>query len=484
MEDTGTLPPQCLNLRVHSSILLGSCSGNEILLPKRLVFRNTKNNQNKFSNSEADNSFVQDGHVFTVEESLENNHVYVSVDKEIPTTGQKEVDSKARISRFDIRTSSAQERILVQQSIDGIDELGRRARARSEQQRMNRKGIKVIEGTSLLVEQEQKEAKLRAVSTKTNSATKKQRIRKRSGIQQSSSSKLARKSNQSFWIPDISGIPIPPKGNKSSYVQLHGLPFGSTLETVRRFFTGLVPQQVLVILSNRAHIVEIDATSYDDLSSFGLQGMVYTNRDVRVLVKFSSISEAGLATDRSGETIASKHINGQKPTQELVYGGSETFTIGVTNISKKLALLLSKLSFDAISGVPLHVCLSDVESKVHPKAREILWTNAERADLLSLDGERSNPSLLIETKEIEDSKVIETKLLSFTDYKRHSIYHNQLLRIHDDLAVSIQNDKSDVEAFARDDAVAQLTANACTVIEIELDRVDDLLHQDRISRFI
>ncbi len=481
MEDTCTLPPQCLNLRVQSSILLGSSSENEILLPRRLVFRKT------FTDSEGNNSFVQDGHVFTVEESLENNHVYVSVDKEIPNTGhdaKKEIDSQARLNRFDIRTSSAKERILIQQSIGGIDELGRRARARSEQQRLNRKGIKVIEGTSLLVEQEQREAKLRAVSAKANIATKRQRVKKRSGTQQSSSTKLARKLNQSLWIPDISGIPIPPKGNQSIYVQLHGLPFGSTLETVRRFFTGLVPQRVLVVLSNRVHIAQIDATSYGDLSSFGLRGMVYTNRDVRVLVKFGSISEAGLATDRSGETIASKHIYGQKPTKELVYGGSESFTIGVTNISKELALLLSKLSFDAISGVPLHVCLADVESRVHPKVREILWRSAERAHLSSLDGEKRNVDLLIETKEKIGTEVIQTNHLSFADYKRYSIYHNQLLRIRDNLAASIRSDKSNVEAFARHDAVSQVTANACAVIESELDRVDGLLYQDRMSRFI
>ena len=470
-----TVPPQCLNLRVHSSILLGSSSENEIRLPRGIIFRKTKSNRKL----EGDDNNIQDGRVFTVEENTGTIHAYMSVDKdEIPAQANEaknKIDNTTISSRrFDILTSSSQERILIQPSmLDGIDELGRRARARSEQQRLNRKAIKVIEGTSLIVEQEQqKQARLRAtISSKPNGGTKRQRSRNKNEIQQSS--KLSRKSNPSLWSPDISKIPIPRKENQSVYVQLHGLPIGSTFETVRRFFTGLDPERILVVLSNRAHISELDAASYDDLSSFGLGGIIYTNRDVRILAKFGSVSEAGLAADRSGETIASKHIHAQNSHRQ------DSFVIGVTKISKEIALLLSKLSFDALPGAPFHACLLDVEAKLHPKVRQILWASAEKVCRITLKGETKTANLLINSKDNE------AKPLTFTDYKRHSIHHNYLLGIHDDLAASIiQIDAIDTEDSVPVDAVTRLTSNACTVIDLDMDRIDGLLHQYRISRLI
>ncbi len=464
-------PPQCLNLRVHSSILLDSSSENEILLPRGIVFRKTRSNRKLEGN---DNN-VHDGRVFTVEENAGTIHAYMSVDNEVPAQANEaknEIDNKTISSRFDILTSSSQERILIQSSmIDGIDELGRRARARSEQQRLNRKGIKMIEGTSLIIEQEQqKQARLRAtISSKPNGGTKRQRTRNKNEIQQSS--KISRKSNPSLWSPDISKIPMPHKENQSVYVQLHGLPIGSTFETVRRFFTGLDPERILVVLTNRAHVSELDAASYDDLSSFGLEGIIYTNMDVRVLVKFGSVSEAGLAADRSGETIASKHIHAQNSLQQ------DSFVIGVTKISKAIALLLSKLSFDALPGVPFHACLLDVEAKLRPKVREILWASAEKVCRINLEGKTKTANILINSKDNE------AKPLTFADYKRHSIHHNDLLGIHDDLAASIiQNDAIDMEDSVPVDAVTSLTSNACTVIDLELDRIDGLLHQYRISK--
>ena len=96
---------------------------------------------------------------------------------------------------------------------------------------------------------------------------------------------------------------------------------------------------------------------------------------------------------------------------------------------------------------------------------------------MTLKGETKTANLLINSKDNE------AKPLTFTDYKRHSIHHNYLLGIHDDLAASIiQIDAIDTEDSVPVDAVTRLTSNACTVIDLDMDRIDGLLHQYRIFK--
>lgn len=474
-----SLPPQCLKLRIHSSILFGSSSDDEIRLPSDIVFRSAKDD---FTNLDGNDNNSHDGRLFTVEENTGVSHVFVSADNHNSNQGdsKKTVDDKNSSDSFDFLTSSAPDRILVQPSIDGIDELGRRARARSEQQRQNRKGIKIIEDTSLIAEQARKEAKLKVTPTNTNSNKKRRRQKHRQQTQQFSSTNVARKTNYQVWTPDISRIPKPSKGTQSTYIQLHGLPTGSTFETVRRFFTGLIPHRILVVLSNRAQIPELDASSYEDLSLYDLQDIIYTNIDVRVLVKFDSTISAGLAVDRSGESISSQ----RQSHQGVADNRQDSFSIGVTKISKELALSLSKLSFDALPGVPFHDCLSGVESKLHPKVREILWTRAAKACRVPLDGEIKKANLLIETVNCEDNSTDKIILLTFAEYKRHSIRYNRLLGIQEDLTTSIPSEKPGIEASISSDPVIRLTTHACTIIDHELDRIDILLYQYRVSRFV
>lgn len=391
--------------------------------------------------------------------------------------------------------SSTGERDAIKPSIGKIEEFGRRARARSEQQRQNRKAIKVIEGSSLIAEQERKETKSRAFSSNINSGIERKRQKRRSKTHQSFSTKVARKTDKLLWTPDISEIPIPSKDNQSPYVLLHGLPIGSTFETVRKFFTGLIPERILVVLTNRAYVSKLDSSSYDDLRSLGLDDLVYSNRDVRVLVKFDSVAAAGLAADRSGETVSSKHIScytfkdsnreeGEKTQRGDADHLQDSFSIGVTNVSKEMAFSLSKLSFDAFPGVPFHDCLSDVESKLHPKVREILWTSAEKACQVSVDGQIKNANILIQAVGKGDSGTDTTKLFAFAEYKKHSIHYNHLLRMHEDLMSSILSEQSDSEACNSMDPLQRLTAHACMVIDHEMDRIDSLLYQYRASRFL
>jgi hypothetical protein len=402
-------------------------------------------------------------------------------------------------SRFELAASSASERIVKQPTIGNIEEYGRRARARSEQQRQNRKGIKLIKDSPLLVEQERQQPKHVFSPSNDNSAKKSQRQKRRNQTQQLLSSKTSRKTRQLVWTPDTSQIPRPPIDVQSTYIQLHGLPVGSTYETIRKFFIGLIPERVLVVLSNRIHISALDSFSYDDLASKNLQKLVYTNMDLRVLVKFDSVSAAGLAADRSGEIVPSKQVsNGvfedssrqdvEKSHRQARDYPRDGFSLGVTTLSKEIAYSLSKLSIDALAGVPLHDCLSDVESKLNPRVRQILWKNAGKTCQFAVDNEIKNSDLLIaadgrEDKNTNDKNMDEMNLLTFDEYKLFSFYYNRLLRVQEDLMTSIQNENSDSNPVVSVDPVVRLTAHAFMVVENEMDRVDRLLYQYRASKF-
>lgn len=495
--------PQCLTLRVHCSILLLAEDANhksgdiDITLPSGVVFGSSERNGNELIKFEGNNS--HDGRVRTREENAVMSHVFVMADNESPIQSgiKMKLEQKNFGSRLDFLTSSATERIVVEPATDQVQDYGRRARARSEKQRQNRSGIKVIDASPLMIEQGKTETKKRSSSVKTDVGKKKQRRQHNNQTQLNFSTHVSRKTGQSFCTPDISQMLILPKDIQSSYIQLHGIPIGCTFENIRKFFTGLIPERILVLLSNRVYIPSLDSSSYDNLSSSNLQNLVHANNDVRVLVKFDSVSAAGLAADRSGETISSKdvsrlrfkcsdHQDGEKPHDfgEVATHLNDTFSIGVTKMSKYMASSLSRLSFDALPGVPLHDCVSDVESKLNPKVREILWASVEKAFQVTLESEIKSANFLIEAASCEDNTLDEMNLITLAEYKKHSIHYNRLLRVQEDLMTSMQHEKEHTNAVASIDPIARLTANAFMVIEDEINRIDSLLYQYRASRFL
>eukprot|EP00536_Pseudo-nitzschia_multiseries_P008183 jgi/Psemu1/305541/fgenesh1_kg.203_\ len=257
---------------------------------------------------------------------------------------------------------------------------------------------------------------------------------------------------------------------QSPYVQLHGLPVGSTLQIVRKFFAGLVPERILVLLGNRRDIWELDAS------------------DVRVLVKFNSVSASRLAVERSGETILSKHLNiDGGPIRRQRIAAEELpdeFSIGVTQVSKELSSCLSKLSIDATPGIPFDECLFRVESKLDPIIRGILWSSTAKECRVAVDSKIQRCKIFMEKDDgaDDDTTVNEQDFLSFAGYRNHAKHHNRLLRIYEDLIGSIPIDGS-ADATQSSDPLVRLTAHACSVLEDEMDRIDMVLHQYRVSRF-
>ena len=110
-------------------------------------------------------------------------------------------------------------------------------------------------------------------------------------------------------------------------MKLHGLPIECTVEHIKKFFSGLHPERVLILLSNQITVPELDAAS---------RPKDHRGEDfLRVFVKFDSAPTAVLASERSGETI-SFHADGDLSERK-------TFSIGVTQVRKDIAVSISTL---------------------------------------------------------------------------------------------------------------------------------------------
>lgn len=514
-----TLHPPCLSLRIHSSVLLhtedarpSNNDENEIFLPNDIVLQSTEHQECadknlKGNTRKRNSSSVHGSHVCTSEEVGGTGHLFVMTQKQQQQHHDRGKGHTTTTRQFDyLASSNARQTIVVQPAGDQLKDYGRRARARLQQQRDNRKEIKVID-SSCLVDQIEKQRSKKGKPSKTivansssnrNSVGMKKRPRQQHHshqIQQLNAvTKVARNNNKTgkLWIPDTSQIPIPSKDNQSKYVQLHFLPVGTTYEIIRKFFTGLIPQRIMVLLSNRIDISALDTSSYYDVP-YNLQELVYTNKDLRIIVKFDSISEAGLAVDRSGETIFSKQLEMKdKKIKNRVDIRPDAFSIGVTKISKDLASSLSKLSIDAIPGIPLHDCLLKVESKLKPLIREIIWTNTQQECNVVVDKKIKSAKLHLPLTQVgcdddereEDSRSsrnMTNNLLTLSRYQKYANHYNRLLTIHHDLLMTVPPTKYD-EAITSIDPIVRLTAQACSVLDNEMDRIDIFLYQVRTIR--
>jgi len=495
-----TLYPRFLSLRIHSSILqsteeneasIASSGENDILLlPDDVVFGSLSEQiGDETTKLQSTDKTANDAPIYTREESVGGSHVFLMDER---MCREQASDDGASNNRFDFVASIAYpQRIVVQPSTDKIKELGRRARARKEQERQNRKGIKIFDDSALVAEQIQQQEKKSMslsksnanISSLTTTGTKKRQPQqtRRSSQAQLRAAKAKRKLDKLVWRPDLSQIEVPFEDEQSSYVRLHGLPVGSNFELVRKFFTGLVPERILLLLSNRREMWESDA-SYDDLPSYNLRGAIYTNDEVRVVVKFDSVSAARLAVERSGETILSKHLV-KHNRRGIIRDLPDEFSIGVTHVSKELSSHLSRLSIDAVPGVPFDACLRNVESELDPIVRGTLWSSARRACSIRVDNEIKRCNIFMDKDDnLDDCTSNEMDFLSFAGYQKNAKHHNRLLRIYEDLIGSITINGPD-DATISSDPLVRLTAQACSVLEDEMDRIDIVLHQYRTSRF-
>ena len=161
------------------------------------------------------------------------------------------------------------------------------------------------------------------------------------------STRVARANQASVQPPSAPSAAL----EKSSVVRLEGLPKGGfTFELIRRFFSGLTPDRIVILPSFDVAIQEL--------------GESRASED-RILVRFPSSRIALVASQRSKEYI-------------LLVGG-EKVVITVSIIPKAIGNhLLQNLGIDAMPGESLRKRRQITESNSLPSILNLLWTLAVR----------------------------------------------------------------------------------------------------------
>jgi len=100
------------------------------------------------------------------------------------------------------------------------------------------------------------------------------------------------------WYPEVASFEKYIGDERSSLVRLHGLPMGCKPEAIRRFFSTLNPERVIVLLSMDRELMAWDAPIDASATTTPRHASTF-----RVHVKFPSAPLANLATDRTGEIL-------------------------------------------------------------------------------------------------------------------------------------------------------------------------------------
>lgn len=229
--------------------------------------------------------------------------------------------------------TSKNEEKSTKDSDDQLKEVGQRVKERFEQEKKKRSEIKVLDYLPETSSRHTKTIQRKKAPPQPHAQSQPKATVSSSGKRKwlSSSSttthrnKLSLTNNTTDWRPDISNI-IQPKSNNnqdghhhhqqhlqpSAWVVLHGLPKTSTPNDVRRFFSGLEPQIICVLLSNNVCMDRILDPSNkhqyprSSSSSFLIDDSLNHAPPLataRVVVKFESSRVAILATERSGEFL-------------------------------------------------------------------------------------------------------------------------------------------------------------------------------------
>lgn len=209
----------------------------------------------------------------------------------------------------------------------GVKDLGRRARERLQEERAKRREIVRLDTNEPLP----------VVATPHHrSAPKRKRARTRS--KPPATLQEETQENIDSWCPqvtmELNGV------ERSTLVRLHGIPRGCKPEDIRRFFSTLAPDRVIVLPTMEEWMPEWDGDK-DDETSFVIPRHEST---FRVYINFTSSSLATLAYDRTGE---------------ILYSGKGIDKVGVkiavVYVSKPMAKVIVKFMVRVMVRVVVHV---------------------------------------------------------------------------------------------------------------------------------
>lgn len=170
--------------------------------------------------------------------------------------------------------------------------------------------------------------------------------------------------NVDRWMPITDHLPEPETHSaRSSVVQLHGLPIGVTAVQIRKFFSGLRIQRLIVLPKHNFTIRELDAQS--PVRKAGLCLLRHEASSLRLFVKFESVPTAAMAVQRSGEIM--QHTD------------TEGASVRVTMLPKSYAtILLHTLAIDCPMNCAhaIDLFLQTLNHDLDETVPAILWTEA------------------------------------------------------------------------------------------------------------
>lgn len=323
------------------------------------------------------------------------------------------------------------------------------------------------------------------------------------------------------WTPDVSHLLLPTSSTEksllSSFVCLHGLPNPCTPSMIRRFFSGLVCKQILVLLHHPYRIELLDANHESPIRKEPRVNR-YHPTELRVLVRFENIPTALLACERSQEVLQlsdntihdvvdktgppEDDLDSSTRTNSLMPLSTKGAAVTVTPIANKhhARALRENVSIDASSPMhnktPLHLVEVQVSEELDPLVPRILWTVSLLLLNVCLDykpsSKRSNhlkawaayPNFLSAPSMSHSS---------FTNTK----YQEEPMQDMERLRVALERDRDqllfpplrpllvshDPEAL-KVDPVARLTLRAAERLQHELDKCSRSLAQRRVLQFL
>jgi hypothetical protein len=344
---------------------------------------------------------------------------------------------------------------------EDVKNLGRKARARLEHERSKRREIVRVDVLPPKIVQRVAVKRSAFVDAMLMETSKKSGTAPRKRVKSSNKvDNVVDDRNVDRWMPDISNIPLPSlKESRSSVVQMHGLPVGTTPAHISRFFSGLSPQRILILpTSNQlANLHDLDAR-YDIPRKAGLKVDRYKHH-LRILVKFDSAPTAALAAQRSGEVMQVMKLKGA--------------SIAVTQMLKNTATyFVKKLAMDAQPGVALEITLSMIETNLNPVIATILWSAAINNLQLKVDFNRAADTYHVYRKGLSPCK-------SRSKSETTSLQQHRAMLLHE--VDALKNKIPFPAAEPLDPATLQLDpvmklSNSCLgILHDEIERIDNAL---------
>lgn len=332
------------------------------------------------------------------------------------------------------------------------------------------------------------------------------------------------------WMPDASSVS---EEGRSNLVRVHGIPFGCKPEELRRFFAGLSPSRVLVLIP---YDRRIDGWDCSDIGMGATSASVNRGETrkrtrgptastastprgpfvkryspvFRIFVQFESAPSAQLALKRSGESIfttnaalleesddsdsfSNRADEAGKAKEKEKAKNKVGAAVFVSPVSKVQASFLKKgqVAIDGVKGEPLHVTLEAVLEQLPRFVKRTLWAlawiNLRISQPRNPDSDDDKDCDDTDARKVADAFAILEKRMatSFPEcpdtYRSLAIAYNSLCDLYDSIEGKAQLEMAVLKHDPNllEDPMCRLTDAALEMIANEAGRIDLVLRHAR-----